>query len=89
MQAKIYRSFIRSLSSLTPRQRHNLDSALKSYDQERLQTLDQQLAAEFCEHPVCPHCQSEQVNKWGLSGGRQRFKCKSCNGTFNAFTDTP
>ena len=28
---------------------------------------------------VCVHCKSEQYKKSGISGGNQRYKCKSCN----------
>ena len=38
----------------------------------------------------CIHCNSHQLNRWGMTKqGIQRFKCKSCNKTFNALADSP
>jgi len=33
-----------------------------------------------------PHCQHDAAYKWGASKGRQRYRCKSCGKTYNAFT---
>ena len=32
----------------------------------------------------CPHCQSNDIIKFGMSHGRQRYKCKNCNKTFSS-----
>ncbi len=38
----------------------------------------------------CPHCDSHQLNRWGMTKqGILRFKCKSCSKTFNALVDSP
>ncbi|MFU2509834.1 IS1595 family transposase [Pseudoalteromonas sp. ASV78] len=38
----------------------------------------------------CAHCDSHNLNRWGMTKqGIQRFKCKSCNKTFNALADSP
>ena len=38
----------------------------------------------------CPHCDSEAINKWGVTKqGIQRFRCKTCSKTFNALFSTP
>lgn len=38
----------------------------------------------------CLHCDSHKLNRWGVTKqGIQRFKCKSCNKTFNALADSP
>lgn len=40
--------------------------------------------------PHCPHCDSHKLNRWGITKqGIQRFKSKSYNKIFNAFTDSP
>lgn len=36
----------------------------------------------------CPHCQSKTFNRWGVRSGLQRYRCKACDKTFNAFTGT-
>lgn len=39
---------------------------------------------------ACPHCQSEEKTRWGVTKqGIQRFKCKSCCKTYNALAGTP
>lgn len=42
--------------------------------------------ARFSKGEVCPHCNSTYVVKNGKLNGKQRYKCKSCNKTFNDFT---
>jgi transposase-like protein len=37
----------------------------------------------------CPECSSHNVIKNGKVSGRQRYKCKDCNRTFNDLTKTP
>lgn len=37
----------------------------------------------------CPHCQSNNFNCVGFRNDLQRYKCKSCNRTFNQLTGTP
>lgn len=36
----------------------------------------------------CPHCESKKYAKNGVTSGRQRFKCKSCNKTYSQATST-
>lgn len=36
----------------------------------------------------CPHCGAEGLQKWGTSGGRPRYRCQSCQKTFNGLTGT-
>ena len=38
---------------------------------------------------VCPHCESNKLQKWGIRNDMQRYKCKKCRRTFNALTGTP
>ena len=54
--------------------------------------------SESCEIPsvvveakpeCCPHCQHDQLGKWGYASGLRRWKCKGCNKTFNILTNTP
>ena len=39
--------------------------------------------------PACPHCRERRIQRWGQSGGVQRFRCKACTRSFNALTGTP
>jgi transposase-like protein len=44
-------------------------------------------AAPRAERP-CPHCGNQSVQRWGKSGGTQRYRCRGCRRTFNALTGT-
>lgn len=38
----------------------------------------------------CLHCDSHELSRWGMTKqGIQRFKCKSCDKTFNALANSP
>jgi transposase-like protein len=36
----------------------------------------------------CPHCQSDEILRFGKMGGKHRFKCKACKKTFITTTHT-
>ena len=37
----------------------------------------------------CPHCGDRDVRPWGNASGKPRYRCVSCQKTFNATTGTP
>ena len=37
----------------------------------------------------CPHCGEKSIGHWGERNGLRRYKCKSCEKTFNSLTGTP
>lgn len=37
----------------------------------------------------CPHCNCNQLLKWGKVSDLQRYRCKECKKTFNSLTKTP
>ena len=37
----------------------------------------------------CPHCEHDNLGKWGYASGLRRWKCKDCGKTFNILTNTP
>jgi len=39
-------------------------------------------------HQCCPHCNSSKFKKYGGYKDRQRYKCHTCDRTFNDFTGT-
>ncbi len=51
--------------------------------------LEMSILTQFSESPQCPKCTSQNIGLWGTQGGRQRYRCKTCNITFNAFSGTP
>jgi len=36
----------------------------------------------------CPHCNSKSFHKWGVRSNLQRYRCKSCQKTFNILSNT-
>lgn len=60
--------------------------------------VSQQLGLDDINHAVekrlenishCAHCGSENIVRWGMNRGLQRFRCKCCGKTFNELTGTP
>jgi transposase-like protein len=37
----------------------------------------------------CPHCASQQLQRWGSAHGLPRYRCTACRRSFNALTGTP
>ncbi len=83
MQTKEFRDFIAQTQRLTPLQRkQTLDTIQKRCDIDTIEIVLDSIES-------CPHCESSSLYKWGINAGIQRYKCKSCNKTFNALTNTP
>lgn len=57
--------------------------------QESESDLEMNILSHFAECPECPKCKGQSVVRWGVRDGRQRYKCKTCCVTFNAFSGTP
>ncbi|WP_095211328.1 IS1595 family transposase [Endozoicomonas ascidiicola] len=51
--------------------------------------VEKSILSKFAENPKCPRCKSHSVGRWGIRNGRQRYHCKTCDSTFNAFSGTP
>ena len=60
-------------------------------DIDRIYSFTAQIAIDNAtpeNRPLCPHCQSKSIIKWGFRGGKQRFYCKECKNTFSYTTNT-
>ena len=83
MQTKQFRAFLTQSEQLTPQQRkQTLEHIQKRCDINTVSTVLNSVE-------TCPHCNSTDLYRWGMNAGIQRYKCKSCNKTFNALTNTP
>ena len=88
MNTQQFQSILHNLSSLNYSQlkqlRHSTETQLST-------NLVGQIISDKEEAiSACPHCDSEKLNRWGMTRqGIQRFRCKSCNKTFNALSGTP
>lgn len=38
---------------------------------------------------ACPHCDGQKLQRWGMAGGLQRYRCAACLRTCNPLTGTP
>lgn len=82
MQTKQFRAFLAQTEELTPQQRkQTLEQIQKHCDIDSIETVLDSVEG-------CHHCGSTDLYKWGMNAGLQRYKCKSCNKTFNALTNT-
>ena len=84
-------ALIDSMIHIIPRLNHSERVYLKNIlektnDFERVCDLIESLQDNKCH---CPHCGEHKVYKHGIVNGLQRYKCRSCNMTFNALTGTP
>ncbi|SBS39161.1 hypothetical protein MSP8887_03689 [Marinomonas spartinae] len=71
------------VKKLSPKQKKQLEGMLSKPDD--MSCITKLLDAKVDQ---CPHCQCNELDKWGTSGNRQRYRCKSCRRTFNALTGT-
>ncbi len=46
-------------------------------------------AAQKVRQTGCPHCASQQLQRWGSANGLPRYRCTACRRSFNALTGTP
>ena len=87
MHPEQFQKFVNDIPLLTKEQRILLDEALALQDSS--DSLEQTIEQRFYKNPTCPHCKSENLHHWGIRNQRQRYRCRDCRKTFNAFTKTP
>lgn len=86
MQPQQFQTILNSLPLLANHQRNELIEALSEKDSPA--GIAVTIETNFSKTPKCPHCDSEELHKWGFRNKRQRYRCKSCSSTFNSFSKT-
>ncbi|MHB1934662.1 MAG: IS1595 family transposase [Leptospirillum sp.] len=89
MESKEFQVLLKQLASLSSKQRRLLEKALISPDpREKVREI---LEKKGAENPVmrCPHCGGEDLYRWGVRSGLQRYRCRACRKTSNALTGSP
>lgn len=86
MQYQNFQQLLNAIPSLTKQQQNILIDVLSEHDSSS--SLAQVIESSFGKAPKCPHCNSEELQRWGIRNQRQRFRCKTCHKTLNAFTKT-
>ena len=92
MDEEAFLKLLETASTLSNEQATLLKTALEDRVQHggiQQSTLMSRIEHNFANNPLCPHCQSKSVKRWGHQNGRQRYYCNQCHKTFNAFTGTP
>lgn len=87
MKAEDFRELMSAVSDLTAHQRQWLSDALKGRRPESRVT--EVLESRLAEFPNCPFCGGSHSWRWGKAAGLQRYRCRTCQRTFNALTGTP
>ena len=87
MDAAEMKRWLASVARLTPAQKAGLLKALSARDDEA--EVEQLVESRFADLPACPHCAGTRIVRNGSASGLQRCKCRACQRTFNALTNTP
>ena len=80
-------NIIKKIPSLTPYELRLV--SLKTEQSLSEKTLNLAMEKRLKNLNACVHCRASHIVRWGQSHGLQRFRCKSCNKTFNELTKTP
>jgi transposase-like protein len=83
MKTSEFTELKQTVKQLSPNQKKQLEEMLAKPEDVSLiiKLLDAKLTK-------CPHCGADKLQKWGISGNRQRYRCKSCKKTCNGLTGT-
>ena len=87
MKVEKFQVLMEDLENLTPHQREFLEIHLDKIGQTQL--VNTLIESRVSGTPTCPKCGHDQVARWGLASGLQRYRCATCKITFNALTGTP
>ena len=85
MKPADFKFFLARLAELTLKQRDALLTAMSDEPGDANAIIE----ARFGDGPICPHCASQDIGRWGSTGGLRRFRCRGCCKTFTALTGTP
>ena len=84
MKTSDFHQWLEAAQELTPSQIDQLYSWIGS--QKQVSTLMSELRNRV---DSCPHCEHNQIQRWGNAHGLPRYRCRQCCKTFNALTGTP
>jgi transposase-like protein len=87
MKAKEFSQLLATVTRLTHYQRNQLIVVLNR-DNDSL-SVHEIIESKFDAKHECPHCKSRDLYRHGFAHGLQRYRCKQCEKTFNALTQTP
>jgi len=83
MKNRAFSKLLEQLKILTPFQKEKLQSSLDHHN--AMDTISDVIDTA----QSCPYCSSQSHQKWGMRSGLQRYRCNTCERTYNALTGTP
>jgi transposase-like protein len=83
MNSKTFNQWLKGLEKLSSQQLSSLKTAIERTQEAVTQTINE--ASVKC----CPHCQGQNLQKFGWKNELQRYRCKLCKVTFNRLSGTP
>ena len=86
MKKPTFQRYLRAVGSMTSAQRHDLKVAIEWRDKK---DLGAEVVSLVGTPTACPHCHHPEIRPWGHAAGLPRFRCRGCQRTFNALTNTP
>ena len=87
METKKFSQLLSQISDMNHRQRSALIAAV-SHLSDETQVLEV-IESKFDKDRKCPFCNHDRYYRHGFANGLQRYRCRSCQRTFNALTGTP
>ena len=78
-----FKKLLSELKTLTYKQKQELLDKIKVAEAKDI------ILGDDAKSNCCKHCSSKHYVKWGKESGLQRYKCKSCNKTYNQLTNSP
>ncbi len=85
MKTTEFKSVLKSLTTLTPKQKSEVLQSLTGDPADSSPSISQIIG----NPSKCPSCGSGKLGKWGFSAGIPRFRCRDCKRCFNALSGTP
>ena len=87
MDAVELKQWLASVARLTPAQKVDLLNVLSARDDQA--AVEALVESKLTQLPACPHCAATRIVRNGSASGLQRYKCRACQRTFNALSQTP
>lgn len=88
MDKKAFKELFSQIVHLSPAQRNKLAKALRP--EVPTKTTTASLINQQSVHGViCAHCGDSHIKRYGYDGEIQRYRCHTCQRTFNALSGTP
>ena len=87
METSKFSQLLSQVNEMDHRQRSVLLAAI-SHLSDETQVIEV-IESKFDADGKCPFCNHNRYYRYGFANGLQRYRCRSCQRTFNSLTGTP